>query len=211
MHFRLNASKPNYLLKMILFSLKPKNINLFHITVFLFAKSNLGGLDLSGRGLDRDYLHSFKKLVSTIKKSWFCLDTTIQIQISRSRSRFIETYQDLPKISIISWSQLRSSYNFHKSQSRLLLLIHFTNRHLWKDVTFHRCLLVKIFQKCQEILINLKKSQQSWFISTISINISTISIYLNNLNKYLDKDKSRLKNLDREKKLISTVEKISTL
>ncbi len=94
-----------------------------------------------------------------IEKSRFCLDITIQIQISRSRSRFIETYQDLPKISIISWSRSRSSYNFHKFQSRLLLLIHCTYRHLWKDVTFHSCLLVKISQKCQEILINLKKSQ----------------------------------------------------
>ncbi len=63
-----------------------------------------------------------------IEKSRYCLDTTIQIQISRSRLRFFKTYQDLPKISIISWSRLRSSYNFHKSWSRLLLLIHFTNR-----------------------------------------------------------------------------------
>ncbi len=122
----------------------------------------LGGLDLSRRGLDQDSrsrhqkkasldgrenLDSFKKLVSTIEISQFCLDTTIQIQISRSRSRFIVTYRDSPKISIISRS--RSSYNFHKSQSRLILLIHFTNRHLWKDVTFHSCLLVKISQKCR--------------------------------------------------------------
>ena len=67
-----------------------------------------GGLDLSRRGLDRDSwsrhcqevslddrenLDSFKKLVSTIKKSRFCLEITIQIQISRSRSRHIEIYQ----------------------------------------------------------------------------------------------------------------------
>jgi hypothetical protein len=64
-----------------------------------------------------------------IEKSRFCLDITIQIQISRSRLRFIETYRDLPKISIISRSRSRSSYNFHKSRSRLLLLIHFTNRY----------------------------------------------------------------------------------
>ncbi len=104
-------------------------------------------------------LDTKKKLVSTIEKFRFCLDTTIQIQISRSRSRFIETYRDFPKISIVSRSWSRSSYNFHKSWSRLLLLIHFTNRHLWKDVTFHSCLLVKISKKCWEILINLKMSQ----------------------------------------------------
>ena len=134
---------------------------------------NLGGLHLSWRGLDRDSrsrhqnkvslngrenLDSFKKLVSTIEISQYCLDTTIQIQISRSRLRFIKTYWDLPKISIISRSRSRSSYNFHKSWSRLLLLIHFTNRNLWKDVTFHSYLLVKISQKCREILINLHKS-----------------------------------------------------
>ena len=71
----------------------------------------------------------------------------------------IEIYRDLPKISIISRSRSRSSYNFHKSRSRLLLLIHFTNRHLWKDVTFHSYLLVKISQKCREISINLEKSR----------------------------------------------------
>ncbi len=140
---------------------------------FKETNPNLGGLDLSWRGLDRDSwsrhqkkvsldgqenLDSFKKLVSAIDISRFCLDTTIQIQISRSRLRFIETYRDLPKISIISRSRLRSSYNFHKSRSRLLLLIHFTNWHLWKDVTFHSCLLVKISQKCWEISINLEKS-----------------------------------------------------
>ncbi len=174
---------------------------------------NLGGLDLSRRGLDRDSrswhqkkvsldgrenLDSFKKLVSTIEKSRFCLDTTIQIQISRSRLRFIETNQDLPKISIISRSRLRSSYNFHKSRLRLLLLIHFTNRHLWKDVAFHSCL--KISQKCREISRNLEKSRQSRFVSIVSM-------YLDDLDKYLDKDKSRLKNLDfknlnQEKKLV---------
>ncbi len=140
-----------------------------HIFSF-YELINLGGLNLSRRGLDRDSqsrhqkkvsldgrenLNSFKKLVSTIEKSRFCLDTTIQIQISRSRSRFIQTYRDLPKISIISRSRSRSSYNFHKSRSRLLLLIHFTNRHLWKDVNFHSCLLVKMDQKCREILKSL--------------------------------------------------------
>ncbi len=145
-------------------------------------KLNLGGLDLSRSCLDRDSrsrhkktvslngwenLDRLKKLVSTIEISRFCLDITIQIQISRSRfiktyrdlSRLIKIYQDLPKISIISRSRSRSSYNFHKSWSRLLLLIHFTNRHLWKDVTFHTYLLVKISQKCWEISINLKKSR----------------------------------------------------
>jgi hypothetical protein len=51
-------------------------------------------------------------------------------------------------------------------------LIHFTNRHLWKDVTCHSCLLVKI--------------------STVS----TVSINLDNLDKNLDTAKSGLKNLD---------------
>jgi hypothetical protein len=156
--------------------------------------SNLGGLDLSRSCLDRDSwsrhwqragldsrenLDSFKKFVSTIEISRFCLDTTIHFQISRSRLRFIETYRDLPKISIISRSRSRSSYNFHKSQSRLLLLIHFTNRHLWKDVTFHNCLLVKLSQKCQEISINLEKSQQK---SRLSQKIMGILIYLDDLD-----------------------------
>jgi hypothetical protein len=114
-----------------------------------------------------------------IEKSRFCLNITIQIQISRSWSRFIKTYRDLPKISIISRSWSRSSYNFHKSQSRLLLLIHFTNRHLWKDVTFHSYLLVKISQKCWEISKSLDKSQKSQFVSIVSICLDDLDKYFN--------------------------------
>ncbi len=154
---------------------------------------NLGGLDLSQRGLDRDSrsrhqkkvsldgpenLDSFKKLVLTI-------------EIYRSRSRYLDqdweililsqhhhpdpniSIEILSKILIISRSRTRSSYNFHKSRLRLLLLIHFTNRHLWKDVTFHSCLLVKISQKCREISINLDKSQK---VSIMSICLDSLDV-----------------------------------
>ncbi len=96
-------------------------------------------------------IDTVKKLVSTIKKI-----STISKSLGRqsrnldfvstppSRSKYLD--QDLPQISIISWSRLRisydfhkswlrSSYDFHKCRSRLLLLIHFTNRHLWNVET----------------------------------------------------------------------------
>ncbi len=60
-------------------------------SMFKWLLHKPGGLDLSWRGLDWDSrsrhwqrvgfdgwenLNNFKKLVSTIKKSWYCLDTT---------------------------------------------------------------------------------------------------------------------------------------
>ncbi len=172
-----------------------------------------GGLDLSRHCQDvsvddRENLDSFKKLVSTIdreisiqvEKSWFCLDITIQIQISWSRLRFIETDQDLPKISIISQSRSRSSYNFHKSWSWLLLLIHFTNRQLSISKNLSKMLrnLKKSQKVSTKILIisknhgNLDLSRWSRLVSTISIKVSTQpSLNCKSLN---------FKNLDREKK-----------
>ena len=87
-------------------------------TYFFFNKScyttfnliNLGGLDLSQRGLDRDSrsqhqkkvsldiqenLDSFKKLVSTIEISRFSLDEHSQDSTFWSRSRFFETCRDI--------------------------------------------------------------------------------------------------------------------
>ncbi len=140
------------------------------ITILKLAySSNLGGLDLSRQGLDRDSrsrhqkkvsldgrenLDSFKKLVSTIEISQSRSRNLDFVLTAPSRSKYLD--RDLPKISIISWSRSRSSYTFHKSRSRLLLLIHFTNRHLWKDVTFHSCLLVKNLSKMSR---NLDKSR----------------------------------------------------
>ncbi len=161
-------------------------------------KSKLGGLDLSRRGLNRDSrsrrqksisldvmdnLDGFQKLVSTIEKSRSRLRFLDFVSTPPSRSKYLDQDRDLlrlikiyQKISIISRSRSRSNYNFHKSWLRLILLIHFTNRHLWKDVTFHSYLLVKISQKCREISINLDKS---WFVSIVLI-------CLDDLDKYLD-------------------------
>ena len=136
-------------------------------------------------------LDGFQKLVSMIEKSWSRSRFLDFVSTPPSRSKYLDRDRDLSrlieiyqKISIISRS--RSNYNFHKSRSRLILLVHFTNRHLWKDGTFHSYLLVKISQKCREISKSLDKSR---FVSKVSIS-------LDDLDKYLDKVKSRLKNLD---------------
>ncbi len=109
--------------------------------------------------------------------------------------RFIEIYQDLPKVSIISWSRSRNCLHFHKSRSRLLLLIHFPKRHLWKVIDPQKP-ISKISQKMLINLNNLEKSWQSWFISTILIKILT--------QPSLDWKVSILKISTEKKKLIST-------
>jgi hypothetical protein len=79
-------------------------------------------------------------------------------------------------------------------------MIKLTNRHLWKVISIHRCLLVKSLKKCWEISINHNKSWQS---------------RLKSLNfKNLDREKKKY-NLDRRenpnslKKLVSTLRTFS--
>ncbi len=75
--------------------------------------------------------------------------------------------------------------------------------------TFHHFQTQKVLTNLDCVLTNLDNLDASW-------QILTILMRLNNLDKNLDASKSQLKslnlkNLDWEKKLISTVEKILTL
>jgi hypothetical protein len=135
----------------------------------------LGGLDLSWSFLDWDSrsqhcqraslddqknLDNFKKLVSTIEKSRFCLDAIFWSQKFQSRSRFIEIYQK-------SW------FFLHLDQD-LVDFITFLN--LSRFLAWSPSRSLYNVEIPWLILKSLDQSQKSWFvltISTVSIKIST--------------------------------------
>ncbi len=102
--------------------------------------SKPGGLNLSQRGLYRDSqsrrwqkvslvswenLDNFKKLVSTIEKSRFCLDTTILTQLNLNKKVSIlkiSTEKKNNLVSIILTSFKSWSWHIEKYQSRFRLV-----------------------------------------------------------------------------------------
>jgi len=121
-------------------------------------ESNFGDLDLSWSCLDWEswswhwqkvsldshgHLDSFKKLVLTNKKSWFCLNTTIQSQNSQSRSKNLSRTEIFGKswqfVSILVESELILSFFYQK----VSIMLRYLDKS-WKVLTNLKTILVKI-------------------------------------------------------------------
>ncbi len=153
---------------------------------------NLGGLDLSRRGLNRDSRSRRRQRVSldsqenlnSVKK---CVSTK-----SRSLDRYREICRDL-KISAfldsLSWSRSRSAWIFVFSRRDFSIRRDFSS------------------------FSDSKGLDKSWLRLDKSWKSRRVLTNLDNLDKNLDASKSQLKNLDfknlnrEKKKLISTIQK----
>ncbi len=149
--------------------------------------NNLGGLNLSRRGLNRDSrswrhqrvsldsrenLDSVKKCVSTVQKSWSRSRLLDFVSTSMSRPKSLdqdwEIHRDLKILACLdslSWSQLRSAWIFVFSHRDFSIRQDFSSFQTQKALTMSRF---------------LNKSQKSWRVLTNLDNLNESKSRLNN-------------------------------
>ncbi len=167
-------------------------------------KSKPGGLDWSRHwqkvSLDsQENLDNFKKLVSTIEKSWFFLDTTFQSQKSGSRSRNLSR----PEIFGKSWQFVSISIKSESILSYFLIEISQFVKIFEPAVTQKVSKMLRYLDKSQKVSMKiLTQLNLNWKVSILKILtekknnlVSTVRIILTSFKSWsrqIKKSQSRL-------------------